>query len=186
MARAFEESHAAYARGDGAAAKDLSNQGKTHQREMERLNAEACAWIFHKNNLDSRPGEVDLHGLYVKEAIACTDQSISEARARGDKEVRLIVGLYRKFLFQDSHLAHRFLGKGIHSPNHATKLKPAIEELMLKHNLAAALDPDNSGVLVVHLEGGAAERARDRGGVVLGADDITRRLDSRDDSCIVM
>lgn len=111
-----------------------------------------------------------MHGLYVKEAIAHTDQSISEARARGDKEVRLIVG------------------KGIHSPNHAAKLKPAIEELMLKHNLSAALDPDNSGVLVVQLEGGdAAERARDRGGVVLGADDITRRLNSRDDGgCIVM
>ncbi|KAH8992874.1 hypothetical protein EDB86DRAFT_2805943 [Lactarius hatsudake] len=169
MARAFEESHAAYGRGDGGAAKELSNQGKTHQREMERLNAEASAWIFRENNLDSRPGEVDLHGLYVKEAIAYTDQSISEARARGDKEVRLIVG------------------KGIHSANHAAKLKPAIEELMLKHNLAAALDPDNSGVLVVQLEGGnAVERARDRGGVVLGADDIMQRLDSRDDGCIVM
>ena len=55
-----------------------------------------------------------------------------------------------------------------------------------RYNLAAALDPDNSGVLVVHLEGGAAERARDRGGVLLGADDITRRLDNRDDGCIVM
>jgi hypothetical protein len=46
MGRAFEESHAAYARGDGAAAKELSNQGKAHQKEMERLNAEASAWIF--------------------------------------------------------------------------------------------------------------------------------------------
>lgn len=169
MARAFEESHAAYGRGDGAAAKELSNQGKMHQREMGRLNAEASAWIFRENNLDSRPGEVDLHGLYVKEAIAYSDQSISEARARGDKEIRLIVG------------------KGIHSQNHAAKLKPAIEELMLKHNLAAALDPDNSGVMIVQLDGGnAAERARDRGGVVLGADDITRRLDGQDDGCIVM
>ena len=41
---------------------------------------------------DSKPGEVDLHGLYVKEAITYTDQSIVEARARGDKEIRLIVG----------------------------------------------------------------------------------------------
>jgi uncharacterized protein DUF1771 len=47
MARAFEEGHAAYARKDGAAAKELSNEGKAHQREMERLNAEASAWIFH-------------------------------------------------------------------------------------------------------------------------------------------
>jgi len=169
MARAFEESHAAYARRDGAGAKELSNQGKAHQKEMERLNAEASAWIFRENNLDSQPGEVDLHGLYVKEAIACTDECISEARARGDKEVRLIVG------------------KGIHSPNHAAKLKPAIEELILKHNLTAALDPDNAGVLIVRLGGDDAdERARDRGGVVLGADDITRRLDNHDDSCIVM
>jgi hypothetical protein len=46
MARAFEQSHAAYARKDGAGAKELSNEGKAHQREMDRLNAEASAWIF--------------------------------------------------------------------------------------------------------------------------------------------
>lgn len=46
MARAFEESHAAYARKDGAAAKELSNEGKAHQKEMDRLNAEASEWIF--------------------------------------------------------------------------------------------------------------------------------------------
>jgi hypothetical protein len=40
------------------------------------------------------PTEVDLHGLYVKEAITYTDNSIAEARARGDKEIRLIVGPY--------------------------------------------------------------------------------------------
>ena len=41
------------------------------------------------------PGEVDLHGLFVKESITYTDQSIAEARAQGDKELRLIVGPYR-------------------------------------------------------------------------------------------
>ena len=46
MARAFEQSHAAYARKDGVAAKEFSNEGKAHRREMERLNAEASAWIF--------------------------------------------------------------------------------------------------------------------------------------------
>lgn len=46
MARAFEQSHAAYERKDGASAKELSNEGKAHQKEMERLNAEASAWIF--------------------------------------------------------------------------------------------------------------------------------------------
>ena len=46
MARAFDQSHEAYARKDGVAAKELSNEGKAHRREMERLNAEASAWIF--------------------------------------------------------------------------------------------------------------------------------------------
>ena len=41
------------------------------------------------------PTEIDLHGLHVKEAIMYTDNSIAEARARGDNEIRLIVGSYR-------------------------------------------------------------------------------------------
>lgn len=77
------------------------------------------------------PGEVDLHGLYVKEAITYTDQSIVEARARGDKEIRLIVGSYHPFFYLRKDRTFR-AGKGIHSPNHAAKLKPAIEELMQK------------------------------------------------------
>jgi hypothetical protein len=56
-----------------------------------------------------------------------------------------------------------------------------------RHNLAATIDPHNSGVLIVQLEGGtAAEQARDSGGVMLGADDITQRLDRQDEGCIVM
>jgi hypothetical protein len=46
MARAFDESHAAYASGDGARAHELSEQGKRHQHDMERLNGEASQWIF--------------------------------------------------------------------------------------------------------------------------------------------
>ena len=56
-----------------------------------------------------------------------------------------------------------------------------------RHNLSAAIDPQNSGVLIVQLDGGtAAEQVRDRGGVMLGADDITRRLDRKDEGCIIM
>ena len=133
MARAFEESHQAYSRGDGALAKQLSNQGKDHQRRMEQLNKEASDWIFagqvpslllHGTQLPAllfitamtlennkvrttyqppflpflsphqnrKPGEVDLHGLYVKEAVARTDQALQSAKARGDTHLNLIVG----------------------------------------------------------------------------------------------
>lgn len=46
MAKAFKESHEAYARGNGAEAKDLSNQGKEYQRKMQELNKQACDFIF--------------------------------------------------------------------------------------------------------------------------------------------
>lgn len=161
MARAFQESHEAYARGDGAGAKELSNQGKDHQRKMEQLNKQASDWIFVENNKDSNPGEIDLHGLYVKEAIAHTDDAIEQAKRKGDSEIHLIVG------------------KGLHSQGGVAKIKPAIESLMQKHQLVAELDPHNAGVLIVYLGGGGRDRA-------VGPDEIARRLDRNDEGCIIM
>ncbi|KAI0079038.1 DUF1771-domain-containing protein, partial [Panus rudis PR-1116 ss-1] len=162
MAQCFAQSQEAYQRGDGARAKELSNEGKEHQREMERLNQEASEWIF-RGGLDSKPGEIDLHGLYVKEAITFTDRAIQEARQRGDSELHLIVG------------------KGLHSKGGVAKLKPAIEELIQKHNLVAELDPQNAGVIIVSLDG------RDRGtGRVLRPDDITRGIENKDNGCVIM
>lgn len=63
---------------------------------------------------DSGPREIDLHGLYVKEAITFTERALQQARTRGDGEIHLIVG------------------KGLHSKNGAAKLKPAIAELIRK------------------------------------------------------
>ena len=63
---------------------------------------------------DSKPGEVDLHGLYVKEAIAHTDESIVKVRARGDKEIRLIVGSYDLFENRSATLILRLLHREGH------------------------------------------------------------------------
>ena len=84
---------------------------------------------------DSGPGEVDLHGLYVKEAIRFADKSISEARSRGDVQIRFIVGAC--CICMSAFLSHILtavcaIGKGLHSANHVAKIKPAIEELMQK------------------------------------------------------
>ena len=48
MARCFSESHQAYDRGDGALAKRLSDEGKAHKAEMEKLNDQASQWIFDR------------------------------------------------------------------------------------------------------------------------------------------
>ena len=47
MGRAFEESKRAYESGDGARAKQLSEEGKRHKAEMENLNRQASDWIYH-------------------------------------------------------------------------------------------------------------------------------------------
>ena len=104
--------------------------------ECSRLWSSESPWLPTARIQDSKPGEVDLHGLYVKEAIRFTDKSIVEARARGDKQIHFIVGAYSLFLFvasvwTSSHNT-RAEGKGLHSNNHIAKLKPAIEELMQK------------------------------------------------------
>jgi hypothetical protein len=46
MGRCFSESKEAYQSGDGARAKELSNEGKKHQAEMEALNRQAGEWIY--------------------------------------------------------------------------------------------------------------------------------------------
>ncbi|CAE6521806.1 unnamed protein product [Rhizoctonia solani] len=148
MARAFDASQEAYQSGDGAKAKELSNEGKRHKAEMERLNKEASDWIFQQVNLDSAPDELDLHGLYVKEAIARTEAAVQAAQSRGDQQIRIIVG------------------KGLHSQGHVAKLKPAIEELMVKYQLNAHVDPENAGVLIVQL-GGHGQRGMDPNEVTL-------------------
>jgi len=160
VARCFSESKEAYQGGDGAKAKQLSNEGKAHKAEMERLDAEASTWIFRENNQDSRPDELDLHGLYVKEAIQKTEEAIVDAQNRGDTQIRVIVG------------------KGLHSQGSAAKLKPAIEELMIKHQLVADLDPQNAGVLVVTLN---QQQGQGHG---MDSGEIAQRLDN--DRCIVM
>jgi len=161
MAKCFQQSHEVYNRGDGALAKQLSNQGKEHQRKMEDFNREASDWIFRENNKDSAPGEIDLHGLYVKEAITRADEAISQAKREGKSDLRLIVG------------------KGLHSKGGAAKIKPAIEDLMQKHRLKAELDPQNSGVLVIEIDASSRQRG-------LGADEISRRLERDDEACIIM
>ncbi|KAH7888650.1 hypothetical protein F5I97DRAFT_730732 [Phlebopus sp. FC_14] len=123
MVQCFQQSHEAYERRDGAHAKVLSEQGKRLKQTMEKLNAEASAWIYRENNLDVQPGEVDLHDLYVKEAISYSERAIQEARGRGDTEIRLIVG------------------KGLHSDDNVAKIKPALEDFMRRQNLPTRIYP---------------------------------------------
>ncbi|KZP31756.1 DUF1771-domain-containing protein [Athelia psychrophila] len=133
MAECFEQSQQAYRYGDGARAKRLSNEGHACRTMMDSLNKQASDWIFAENNKDRNPEEIDLHDLYVPEAINRTERAIVQAMQRGDTEIRLIVG------------------QGNHSQYRCAKIKPAIQKLVQKYRLVAAPDVNNAGVIIVML-----------------------------------
>ncbi|ELU39307.1 mannosyltransferase [Rhizoctonia solani AG-1 IA] len=164
MARAFDASQEAYQSGDGAKAKELSNEGKRHKAEMERLNKEASDWIFEskpRSTWTQRPMNLTCTpninpgaapGLYVKEAIERTEAAVEAAQSRGDEQIRIIVG------------------KG-DVQNHTSWNSP-----LGRYRLNAHIDPENTGVLVVQL-GGHGQRGMD-------PNEVTRRLERDDEQCV--
>ena len=163
MRKCYDQSQDAYKSGDGARAKELSTEGGKHKQKRDDLNMQAADWIFEKNNLDNKRDEVDLHGLYVREAVEKTTQAIANARTSGINPIKVVVG------------------RGTHSKNHVSKMKPAIEELMQKENLRCKVDPSNAGQLIVYLDG------QGDGGATNNAswtDEVENRTEG--DACTIM
>ncbi|KAK6198643.1 uncharacterized protein RJT21DRAFT_517 [Scheffersomyces amazonensis] len=127
------QSQQAYKSGDGQRAHELSEQAKKVLAQAEDYNRQAAQYVFRENNTDSGPDEIDLHGLYVKEAEYVLQQRIASAIRTNQSHLNVIVG------------------KGLHSANGIAKLKPAIDQMCSECNLKHHMDPHNSGVLVIDL-----------------------------------
>jgi len=50
MTRCLEESKQAYASGDEAGGKALSDEGSEYEEKMRQLNKEAAAWLFESES----------------------------------------------------------------------------------------------------------------------------------------
>ncbi|PHH81482.1 hypothetical protein CDD82_672 [Ophiocordyceps australis] len=135
----FDRSRQAYQAGDGAAAKDLSNQGKRHDSKMDELNRQASDYIFRENNAPGKVSgdEIDLHGQFVEEAERILEQRIRADQAAGQ-----------------THL-HAIVGKGIHSAGHVQKIKPKVEQLCRELGLKCRTE-ENAGRIYINLQGGEA------------------------------
>ncbi|KAJ7754930.1 hypothetical protein DFH07DRAFT_692995, partial [Mycena maculata] len=136
MAQSFAQSQEARRRGFRAEARRLAAVGKEHQRAMEALNETASEMIFQgMPPLDREPNEVDLHGLFVKEAEVRVKAAILAGEQRGDPLVRFIVG------------------QGLHTTGGVlnARLKPALIDYVGRMPRTVEQDPRNAGVLVVSL-----------------------------------
>jgi len=135
----FEASQTAYKNRQGARAKELSNEGKQHDSLMKQYNKQAADLVFRKNNAHRPPTEVDLHGLFVKEASERVEEALQ--RCQQQKLDHLVI----------------IVGKGLHSPGNIAKLKPAIVELVNKYQVSVQPDKPNAGCLYVEFGKGPSE-----------------------------
>ncbi|KAJ5158233.1 uncharacterized protein N7500_007884 [Penicillium coprophilum] len=135
----FSRSKEAYSNGDGAGAKQLSEEGKAHGRKMEEYNRQASEFIFRENNASGRveADTIDLHGQFVEEAEEILEERIKYAKSHGQTHLHVIVG------------------KGNHSANHIQKIKPRVEQVCRELGLQYTTE-DNAGRIYVNLTGGEA------------------------------
>ncbi|RDW64956.1 hypothetical protein BP6252_10607 [Coleophoma cylindrospora] len=135
----FDKAHQAYERGDGAAAHELSEEGKQHAAKMDQYNKQASDFIFRENNAPGRVADdtIDLHGQFVQEAEDILEQRIKYAQQNGQTHLHVIVG------------------KGNHSVNHIQKIKPRVEQVCQELGLQYTTE-ENAGRMYINLQGGAA------------------------------
>jgi DNA-nicking Smr family endonuclease len=133
------QSKQAYDRGDGAAAHQLSEEGKAHGAAMARYNKQASEFIFRENNAEGRIASdtIDLHGQFVEEAEDILEERIRYAKSTGQTHLCVIVG------------------KGNHSPDHIQKIKPRVEQICQQEGLQYNTEP-NEGRIYINLTGGPA------------------------------
>ncbi|KAI9882115.1 MAG: geranylgeranyl pyrophosphate synthetase [Watsoniomyces obsoletus] len=137
--RYFDQAHQAFQSGDGAAAHQLSEEGRRHLRQKDQYNRLASEYIFRENNAEGRVASdtIDLHGQFVEEAEDILERRIRAAQAQGQDHLHVIVG------------------KGNHSVNHVQRLKPRVEQLCRELGLEYTIE-DNAGRIYVNLRGGPA------------------------------
>lgn len=85
------QSQEAYQRGDGAEASQLSQEAKRHEAQADAYNKQASEFIFRANNSQQAGDVIDLHGLYVQEAVQILTMRINAARSSGQKGLHVYV-----------------------------------------------------------------------------------------------
>lgn len=128
-----EQAHHAHQSGDITQAKELSALARKYSTSGAKYNEEAARYAFSEANRDVARDEINLHGLYVNEALACLEARIRRSVAQRQNYLQIIVG------------------KGNHSKDNIAKIKPAVESYCDRRNLEYRVMPENTGIIVVHI-----------------------------------
>ncbi|UJR24544.1 hypothetical protein I4U23_005919 [Adineta vaga] len=112
-----KQSQDEYQYGCRAKAKDLSNKKISLYEQLNRKNEQAANIIFGYYNNNRAKNSIDLHGLYVDEALKYLQEKLDRCRLENISELTVITGM------------------GNHSTNGIAILRPKIEEFVRKNAL---------------------------------------------------
>ncbi|KAF7315389.1 Smr domain-containing protein [Mycena indigotica] len=102
------------------------------EEKIKKLHAGAARRYYRSGNLSgSDDVPVDVHGLFIPEAVKIVETALHEALKAGRSEIKVIVG------------------KGKHSKDGKAKLRPAIMEEMEKQGIVCRVQDNNTGMLVL-------------------------------------
>jgi DNA-nicking Smr family endonuclease len=115
---ASKQSQWEYRFGSKSEAKKLSTEKEALYNEMHEKNHQAAKRIFEHYNRGRPAGVIDLHGLYVAEALEYLQRKVDDCRAKNIVRLEVITGM------------------GNHSPDNIAKIKPKVEEFALRNQLS--------------------------------------------------
>lgn len=78
--------------GDATTVKQLTDKSITYQQLIDAAKEKAADTIFEENNRDFPTMKIDLHGLYVREAILKLSERIDKATRKNVEELNVVVG----------------------------------------------------------------------------------------------
>ncbi|GMI18962.1 hypothetical protein TeGR_g4902 [Tetraparma gracilis] len=134
--RLLGQSQAAYKRGDKKAAHDLSVQGKAAGKKMEAENLLARRAIVEPQGM-LKGGRVDLHGLFLAEALAVVEEFLAaHLKSKRFKQLLIVTGA-------GHHSAHK----------DQPVIRPRVEAL-LKERGVAFEEVHKRGALLLRVPGG--------------------------------
>lgn len=128
----FRLSRNVYSSGDCEMAEDYYELAKSCQKCMMEANDTAADVIFEINNQNRPSHVIDLHKLFVNEAIGKLTDRVNDAIKRSVLQLIVIVG------------------RGNHSVGEP-KLKEAVANFAFKNNIRYELDHFNTGRINLHL-----------------------------------
>lgn len=140
----FQQSKQAYSSNNHAEAKKYSQLGKKALTAANDLDGKASMAVYESKNHGvsasaDNDGEIDLHGLYVREALALVKSTIIRCYDNPS-------------LFQHGKNLRIIVGRGNHSQNGVAKIRPAVMEELGSMSIQVQtfeIDPRNEGVILV-------------------------------------